>query len=231
MTTHMTPYEHLAHATAAARAQLLTAPLITDCLAGRATRASYIAFLTQAYHHVRHTAPLLMRLGGKLPAHQAWLRPAVAEYISEEIGHEQWILADIAAAGGDADAVRDSRPDLPAELMVAYAYDLIERGNPAGFFGMVFVLEGTSVALALHAADNIQSALNLPNAAFTYLRSHGTLDQEHTEHLASLVNQLTPEDHAEVVRSATVFFKLYGDIFRALPTWAQTHAQESSSCN
>jgi long-chain acyl-CoA synthetase len=99
----MTPYEHLAHATAAARAQLLTAPLITDCLAGRATRASYLAFLSQAYHHVRHTAPLLMRLGGKLPAHQAWLRPAVAEYISEEIGHELWITHWRTGRGGRGD--------------------------------------------------------------------------------------------------------------------------------
>ena len=69
---------------------------------------------------------------------------------------------------------------MPAEVMVAYAYDLVNRRNPAGFFGMVFVLEGTSVAMALTAADQIQQALKLPDAAFSYLRSHGTLDQEHT---------------------------------------------------
>jgi hypothetical protein len=115
---------------------------------------------------VRHTTPLLMLLGGRLPDRLGWLREAVAEYIEEEIGHEEWILNDIAAAGGDAEAVRASRPELPAEVMVAYAYDLINRGNPAGFFGMVFVLEGTSVALALTAADRIQQALGLPNKAF-----------------------------------------------------------------
>ena len=37
--------------------------------------------------------------------------------------------------------------------MVAYAYDTVQRRNPVGFFGMVYVLEGTSVALALSAAD------------------------------------------------------------------------------
>ncbi|MBL8442621.1 MAG: iron-containing redox enzyme family protein, partial [Zoogloeaceae bacterium] len=145
-----------------------------------------------------------------------------AEYIEEEIGHEEWILNDIAAAGGDAAAVRASRPELPAELMVAYAYDLVNRGNPAGFFGMVFVLEGTSVALALLAADKIQRSLKLPDAAFSYLRSHGTLDQEHTQHLASLVNAMTPEDQAEVLRCARVFYRLYGDVFRGLPTADET---------
>lgn len=73
---------------------------------------------------------------------------------------------------------------------------------------MVFVLEGTSVALALQAADRIQQALGLPNKAFSYLRSHGTLDQEHTKHLAALLEQMTPEDQADVLHAAKVFYKL-----------------------
>jgi len=81
----------------------------------------------------------------------------------------------------------------------------------------VFVLEGTSGALALNAADQIQRALGLPDDAFTYLRSHGTLDQEHTRHLAALVERMEEKDQDEVLRCARVFYKLYGDVFRALP--------------
>jgi pyrroloquinoline quinone (PQQ) biosynthesis protein C len=225
----MSFYETLTAATVADRERLFSAPIIADCLQERVTNESYQAFLSQAFHHVRHTTPLLMLLGGRLPERLGWLRKAVAEYIEEEIGHEEWILNDIAAAGGDAEAVRASHPELPAEVMVAYAYDLVNRGNPAGFFGMVFVLEGTSVALALTAADRIQQALGLPNKAFSYLRSHGTLDQEHTKHLANLVNAMTPEDQAEVLRCARIFYKLYGDIFRALPTASQQ--LEALACN
>ncbi len=213
----MSFYEQLAAATASERDYLLSSPIITKCMRGDVTCESYLAFLGQAFHHVRHTTPLLMLLGGRLPERLAWLRRAVAEYIEEEIGHEEWILNDIAAAGGDAEAVRHSRPELPAEVMVAYAYDLVNRGNPAGFFGMVFVLEGTSVAMALNAADRIQQALALPDAAFSYLRSHGTLDQEHTRHLADLLEKMTPEDQQEVIRCAKVFFRLYAEIFRSLP--------------
>jgi long-chain acyl-CoA synthetase len=214
----MSFYEHLIQATAAERAHLLAAPAIAGCLRGQVSREAYLAFLGQAYHHVRHTTPLLMAIGSRLPERLDWLRRPVAEYIQEEIGHEEWILSDIAAAGGDAAAARHSRPDLPAEVMVAYAYDLANRGNPVGFFGMVFVLEGTSVALALHAADLIQHALSLPDNAFTYLRSHGTLDQEHTRHLANLVDRMDESDQDEVLRRARVFYKLYGDVFRALPS-------------
>lgn len=225
----MSFYETLTAATIADRERLFSAPIIADCLQGRVSNESYQAFLSQAFHHVRHTTPLLMLLGGRLPERLGWLRKAVAEYIEEEIGHEEWILNDIAAAGGDAEAVRFSHPDLPAEVMVAYAYDLVNRGNPAGFFGMVFVLEGTSVALALTAADRIQQVLDLPNKAFSYLRSHGTLDQEHTKHLANLVNAMTPEDQAEVLRCARIFYQLYGDIFRALPT--ASRQPEALACN
>lgn len=221
----MSFYEHLIHATESERARLLAAPVIADCLRGRVGLASYLAFLGQAYHHVRHTTPLLMAVGSRLPEHLEWLRKPVAEYIDEEIGHEEWILSDIAAAGGDAALVRHSQPDLPAEVMVAYAYDLVNRRNPAGFFGMVFVLEGTSAAMALNAANQIQLALQLPDNAFTYLRSHGTLDLEHTRHLAGLLEQMKEKDQDEVLRCARVFYKLYGDVFRALPS------MEISSCN
>jgi long-chain acyl-CoA synthetase len=223
-------YEHLIEATAAEREQLFTAPAIAACLRGEITLQTYLAFLQEAFHHVRHTTPLLMAVGSRLPERLEWLRKPVAEYIEEEIGHEEWILDDIAAAGGDVVAARASWPQLPAEVMVAYAYDLAQRRNPAGFFGMVFVLEGTSVALALHAADLIQHALELPDAAFSYLRSHGTLDQEHTRHLAELVNRMTPEDQAEVLHCARVFFQLYGDIFRALPL-PQNETQKATTWN
>jgi heme oxygenase len=225
----MSFYERLAAATAPERERLMAAPVIADCLQGAVSLRSYLAFLSQAYHHVRHTTPLLMSVGARLPERLAWLRRAVAEYIEEEIGHEEWILNDIAAAGGYPDEVRASPPDLPAELMVAYAYDLVNRGNPAGFFGMVFVLEGTSVALALLAADRIQQALDLPDTAFSYLRSHGTLDQEHTRQLARLLEVMTPADQAEVLRCAKVFYRLYGDIFRALPTASVT--REEAVCS
>lgn len=210
-------HEQLIAATEADRAALHAAPAIQAALTGQASRPLYLAFLGQAYHHVRHTTPLLMAMGSRLPQRLGWLTQPVVEYIQEEVGHEAWILDDIAAAGGDPAQARQTPPALATEVMVAYAYDQVQRRNPVGFFGMVFVLEGTSVALALNAADRIQAALGLPDQAFSYLRSHGTLDQAHTRHLASLLERLAPEDQTEVLHAARVFFKLYGDIFRSLP--------------
>ena len=204
--------------TAPDRATLTSAPIIQGTLRGEVSVESYRAFLTEAYHHVRHTVPLLKACRARLPSRLAWMEPALDEYIEEEAGHDEWILADIAACGGDAEAVRRGSPAPATELMVAYAYDTIERGNPIGFLGMVHVLEGTSVALALLAADRIQDHLGLPASAFSYLRSHGTLDQEHTKHLARLLDTLDDaRDRAAVTHAARMFYRLYGDVFRSLP--------------
>jgi len=187
---------------------------------------SYRAFLTEAYHHVRHTVPLLEACRARIPSRLDWMAPALDEYVAEEAGHDEWILSDIAACGGDPEAARRATPSPATELMVAYAYDTIARGNPVGFFGMVHVLEGTSVALALLAADRIQHNLGLPANAFSYLRSHGTLDQEHTQHLARLLDALDdPRDRAAVTHAAKMFYKLYGDVFRGLPLPMSTFAE------
>jgi hypothetical protein len=210
-------YERLQRDTAVERDWLLAAPAIQRALRGDITRELYLAFLTQAYHHVRHTVPLMMALGARLPERHEWLREAVLHYLEEEAGHEQWILNDIAQSGGDRAAAASSQASVATEAMVAYAYDTIARRNPLGFFGMVFVLEGTSVALALHAADRIQGALHLPDAAFSYLRSHGTLDQEHVRHLSDILGRFDDEQDCEaVLRCARGIYWLYGSVFRGL---------------
>lgn len=200
------------------RASLLSTPIIQGCLRGEVSLPSYVAFLREAYHHVRHTVPLMQAFKARMPAGREWLAPALDEYIEEEAGHDAWILDDLRACGADAEAVRAGPPGVATEVMVAYAYDTIQRRNPLGFFGMVHVLEGTSVSLALLAADQIQKPLGLPDAAFGYLRSHGTLDQQHVQHFELLMDQITDRaDQAAIVHAARVFFRLYGDVFRGLP--------------
>lgn len=222
-------HDRLLADTAREREALIAIPIIQQALAGRIGRDDYIAFLTQAFHHVRHTVPLLMACGARLPARLEWLRTAVGEYIEEEMGHHEWILDDLQACGADRGAVEASAPAEATELMIAYAYDTVARGNPVGFFGMVLVLEGTSVALATRAAETIETSLGLPRNAFGYLRSHGDLDIEHTGFYEGLMNRLDDEDDRQaVVHAARRFYKLYGDIFRSLRDGRETALAEAA---
>jgi pyrroloquinoline quinone (PQQ) biosynthesis protein C len=217
-------FDTLQAATAADRQALFSIPVIQDALRGDISLPQYVAFLTQAYHHVKHTVPLLMACGARLDSQHEWLRNAIAEYIEEELGHQEWILSDIAACGADPELVRNGQPHPSTELMVAYAYHQIDRHNPVSFFGMVHVLEGTSTALATNAAQTIQGALGLPATAFSYLASHGDLDIEHVAFFEGLMNRLDNDADREAVRhSAAMMYRLYGDIFRSLPSaWEAT---------
>jgi len=210
-------FDRLKAETQTDREALYTAPIISKALNQDITLDQYVAFLTQAYHHVKHTTPLLMNVGAKLTEDKEWLRNAVAEYIEEELGHQEWILNDIEACGVDKEVVRRSQPAAETELMVAYGYDTVNRINPLGFFGMVHVLEGTSIATADDAAASVQKALGLPNSAFSYLRSHGALDIEHVKFFEGLMNQIEDEQEQDlIIHCAKMVYRLYGDIFRSI---------------
>jgi heme oxygenase len=208
-------YSRLQQTTTRERAELHAAPIIADVLAGSASRQDYLAFLQRAFHHVRHTVPLFAACASRLPKSNVAFQQAIAHYIAEEQGHDQWILDDIAAAGGDARSVAAGHPDRDTELMVAYAYDTVMRGNPIGLFGMVYVLEGTSVGLATTVAGRLQETLQLPANALTYLTSHGDLDISHIAHFERLMNQLDNTESQDcVIHCAQVFFHLYGNVLR-----------------
>ncbi|MFT5521427.1 MAG: pyrroloquinoline quinone (PQQ) biosynthesis protein C, partial [Enterobacterales bacterium] len=148
-----------------------------------------------------------------------WVRNALAEYVEEELGHQEWILNDIEACGFDKEEVRHSQPSTAAELMVSYAYDMINRTNPMGFFGMVHVLEGTSITIADNAAGKIAEGLALPQGCFSYLTSHGALDIEHVAFFKDLMNKVDDiNDQNQIIHCAKVFYKLYADVFKNIST-------------
>lgn len=210
-------YQTLLQETEKERAYLLAAPIIKRCFESDISLEDYTAFLGQAFHHVKHTVPLLMAAGSEITSEKEWLREAIAEYIEEEIGHQEWILNDLAACGVDKEMVRHSTPLFATEMMVSYAYDSIRRISPLAFFGMVLVLEGTSIALADAAAKQIGEKLALPKNAFSYLTSHGALDQDHIKFYEGLMNRIDdPSDQQVILHAARRFYILYGNIFREI---------------
>lgn len=204
------------------RLRFLAIPQVRAGLSGTISRRAYVDYLGQAYHHVRHTVPLMQAARARLLDRPA-LVAALDDYIEEETGHEEWILSDIAAAGGDADVVRASAPLPATRAMVDHAYARIERGNPVAFFGMVYVLESVSVALAQRGASAVAERLGLPPEAFTYLTSHGALDQHHMAFFAQLVNGLPDEDGFAILSMAREMFALFGAVFASIDLEESAH--------
>ena len=212
----MSFYDRLIAETEKERIGFTSIPLICEALRSGASRELYIDFLTQAYHHVKHTFPELAFAAART-TDEAY-QDALVEYMEEERGHEKWILNDIQAMGGSAASVRDGTPGIACRVMVGYTYYAIEWLSPYAMLGSVHVLEGMSTLLADKTADAIQSSL-APRGkdGFSYLRSHGALDIEHVAFFKKLVNTLTDTRTQQIViDESKVFYRLYGDIYHEL---------------
>ncbi len=212
----MTPFERLFQETAEQREQFLTIPLVRQAAASGGTRELYLAFLTEAYHHVKHTFPLLSLAAAR--TRDESYQTALFTYMNEERGHDKWILDDIRAMGGDADAVARGAGGVPCQVMVGHAYYCIEWISPYALLGMVHVLEGLSVMLAHSVAGAVQNSLGAGGAAgFSYLQSHGTLDVEHTALFRKLLDGFEDRETQDVIiGAARVMYRLYGAIFEDL---------------
>ncbi|MBB6251204.1 TenA family transcriptional regulator [Nitrospirillum iridis] len=211
-----TRYHRLLADTTAARDRFLAIPVLTQALSGGITPALYLAFLEQAYHHVRHTCRLLALAAAR--TEDTPYREALFDYIAEERGHEAWILDDIAALGGDAVGVASGQPGAACSALVGYVHYAIDRISPYAMLGMVHVLEGMSTLLAQRAADALSHAFrHQGGAGFRYLTTHGALDVDHVAFFERLVNTLCDPDALPVItETARVVYQLYGDIFRDL---------------
>jgi pyrroloquinoline quinone (PQQ) biosynthesis protein C len=225
-------YIRLLTDTGQARTDFLSIPIIVDTLAHGAGRAQYLHYLSQAYHHVRHTCPLLAAAIARCGTQDERYRDALFHYIEEERGHERWILNDIAALGGDTDAVRTGEGGDAVRVMVGYAWYAVEHVSPYALLGMVHVLEGMSMVLAQQAAASIGDTLGVNpgdtgGSGFSYLTSHGALDREHVAFFRDLVDGIHDAQRQHViVDTARIMYRLFGDVFRGLdePASASRHA-------
>lgn len=211
-------FEHIETETAAARHRLERTPAIAHCLVGEVERETYQAFLIEAYHLVKHSVPLLMACGSRLPERLEWLRTAIVQYIVEDIGQQAWILNDLQHLGIDRHVVRAGKPSRASEIMLAYAYDTVRRGNPVSLFGMIYTLEKTGATITTCAAGRIRRALDLPPEAMTFMDAYGRLDFEHSRQFERLINRLVDaRDREAVLHAAGIFYELFRDVFTELP--------------
>ncbi|MGD9671725.1 MAG: TenA family transcriptional regulator [Hyphomicrobiaceae bacterium] len=212
----MSFYDRLQTATHNERDAFLSIPLIGEATRNGVSKDMYVAFLTQAYHHVKHTFPLLA-LAASLTTDEPY-QDALVEYMEEERGHEKWILDDISAMGGDASAVRFGDPGPACRVMVGYTYYAIEHISPYAMLGSVHVLEGMSTLLADRAAGSIAKSLAVGgDKGFSYLKSHGALDIEHVAFFKKLADNIDdPAAQSVIIDTSRIIYALYGNIFREL---------------
>jgi hypothetical protein len=144
------------------------------------------------------------------------LRQYLTAHIAEERGHDEWLLADLAALGDDpAEWLPRPVPPVVARLVGAHYY-WVRHHHPVSLLGYIAVMERNAPSAAL--ADWIVARAGVPEAAVRTVREHAELDVAHGDAVIDLLDQLplSTDDAAAVATAAlcTVdgLLALYGHI-------------------
>lgn len=156
--------------------------------------ARYVTYLCAMHAVIRASVPLLHRAAERCrqlapddPVAQP-LRRYLLRHMQEELGHDRWLLDDIAAAGGDpAQPLREPAAPVVARLVGAQYY-WVEHHHPVTLLGYIAVLEGNAPDARL--GDRLAAMTGLPAAAFRTVRAHAELDVGHCAELDQLLDEL-----------------------------------------
>jgi 3-oxoacyl-[acyl-carrier-protein] synthase-3 len=197
----------LAHVWTGFEAQLRETPMVRRIESGTATIEDYQRLLLNLRQQVIEGGRWISRAAsnfGNEEFRSAAIRHAVAEHRDYKL-----LERDYVATGGDLADIRSASKNIGSEALSAFMFQQASRPDPVDLLGAMFVIEGLGSRLALGWAQRLQAQLGLADDQTMFLRYHGEADEEHIAELTGLLNLLTPEQEATVVRTAEVVARLY----------------------
>ena len=198
------------------RRAIETLPKVQGMMRKGLTLVEYRAFLRDLYHIVWHFCPIMAAAAARCDERLTDIRFELYERIGEEKGHEQWVLEDIGAMGGDVKAAHGAAPSAPVQAMIGFNYYAAERVHPCSVLGMLYVLEVIASVYGGKAADYIARAngRELGAGGFRFLSSHATMDADHMAKLNVLLKTISdPAAQAAIIESTRVNFHQFGQLF------------------
>lgn len=156
-------------------------------------RERYLRYLGVLHGVIRASVPVMAAAVSRCAAMaDSTLAPALASYlkahISEELGHDQWLLEDLAVAGGDPGRVAGEPASAAVAALVGAQYYWLEHFHPVTLLGYIAVLEGEPPEPGL--VDDLMAVTGLPRAAFRTLARHAELDPGHSSQVFQLMDDL-----------------------------------------
>jgi pyrroloquinoline quinone (PQQ) biosynthesis protein C len=194
-------------------------PQLQAMLGGTFSKSSYAKFLIQLYPIVSNFCPVMAAAAGRCADRYTNLRQYLYEHIEHEKGHETMVMNDLEQLGYKCDDLSTVNPGPAARAMLAYNYYAIDRIDPHYVIGMVYVLELMSSGYASNIAQSISRSIDHPmTRGFSFLDSHGTLDDDHLIDLIGLIQSIeSPELVEKVIDSVDMNFYLFRQVICDLP--------------
>ena len=202
--------------TDASRRELEALPQVHSMMHHGLKLEEYRAFLHDLYHIVWHFCPIMAAAASRCGEEFRNVRYELYERISEEKGHETWVLEDIEAMGGDVPGAGVDPPSVPVQAMIGYNYHAAERTHPCSVLGMLYTLEVISSVYGGRVSDSIARAIGrgVEAGGFKFLSSHASMDQDHMAKLNRLVKTIDDVGaQTAIVNSTRVNFYQFGLMF------------------
>jgi len=206
----------LLEGTDASRQELEALPKMSAMLSRGLPPAEYQAFLHDLYYVVWHFCPTMAGAASRIDDRFLAVRYELYERIEEEKGHDDWVLEDLAAVGGDPARVRARPPSAPIQCLLAFNYHCADRGHPCSILGMLYSLEVIASAYAATLAQSIARSLgrDMDGPGFRFLLSHSAMDQDHVAKLNGLMKTIAdPAAQEAIVNATRVNFYQFGRMF------------------
>ncbi len=206
----------LIESTDARRRELEAVPKMYTMIHHGLSLGEYRAFLHDLYYIVWHFCPIMATAASRCGDDFRHIRYDLYSRIEEERGHEDWVLEDILAMGGDVDAVRSTPPSAPVQAMIAFNYYSAERKHPCSVLGMLYMLEVVASVYGGRVSDSIATALDrdVDAGGFKFLTSHATMDADHVAQMNQLVKTIDePAAQEAIINSTQVNFYQFAQMF------------------
>ena len=138
--------------------------------------------MVEVYHYVKFACPLMDAAIERLPHTDTAIRDYLRRHVSEEKGHELWMLSDLARLGFDSDKIQRSLPMAETITLVSCQEYILKHLNPISFFGYIYALESST-----SSRDDIRkraAEMGIPIEAMSTFLEHAELDTN--DHILAL---------------------------------------------
>jgi hypothetical protein len=174
--------------------------------------------LLELYHVVWHFNPTCAAAASRLTDQHRAVRYFLYDHMTEEKGHEEWVLNDLAVVGVSADAARAYRPTLVLLGLNGYNYWAADRRHPCSVLGMVYALEVIASVYGGQLTSAITDSLLLEgDRGISFISSHATMDAEHMAELRVILNQVEDQEAKDAIVESTIFnFHQFGRVLELI---------------
>jgi pyrroloquinoline quinone (PQQ) biosynthesis protein C len=199
-------------------------PAMRHLANGVVTLDHYKSYLRETYFYTRENPQIQALAAVYFRGAERDLVRTFFRHATQEIGHDQLALNDLATLGESSENIRRYFP-LPSTVgLISFPYYYIQHRNPVGYLGYLFFLEFMPTTSGRAYMDMLAHS-GIRAEAMTFLRDHTEIDVAHNKLMEEYAPKLIRnEADLNAVRYA---LNVTGELFAAMLLGAIENASTS----